>query len=190
MKSQFEAFIRTHVKNPREGEITEILEMFREKVYPKRYIFKEAGTISSQLGFIMEGSARSFFVKDNGDEITGRLAAKHNLIADMISIRRKVPTPIVIELIEESRVLVAPVPKVQALLETNLALNIFIRESIAERTIELGERFILFLKGSAKERYQFILEHNPDLLNLLPLRSIASMIGITPTQLSRIRSKE
>jgi ribosomal protein L10 len=48
----------------------------------------------------------------------------------------------------------------------------------------------LFLTGTAKERYQFILENKPELLKKFPLRFIASMIGITPTQLSRVRNKK
>lgn len=81
----------------------------------------------------------------------------------------------------------APVAKVHKLLETNLALNIVMREYITENAINMGKRHLQFLTGTAKERYQFILENNPNLLKKFPLRLIASMIGITPTQLSRIR---
>ena len=54
----------------------------------------------------------------------------------------------------------------------------------------MGKKNLAFLKGTAKDRYQFILENNPSLLKKFPLRLIASIIGITPTQLSRIRNKK
>ena len=63
------------------------------------------------------------------------------------------------------------------------------REYITENAVEMGRRHLLFLTGSAKERYLFILENHPNLLKKLPLRLIASLIGITPVQLSRIRNK-
>jgi hypothetical protein len=54
----------------------------------------------------------------------------------------------------------------------------------------MAEIQFLFLTGTAKERYQRILENNPEMLRKFPLRFIASMIGITPTQLSRVRKKK
>ena len=42
---------------------------------------------------------------------------------------------------------------------------------------------------TAKERYRFISESNPEVLQRAPLGHIASYLGITPETLSRIRSK-
>jgi hypothetical protein len=63
------------------------------------------------------------------------------------------------------------------------------REYITDKVVDFGKLHILFLTGTGKERYDFILENNPALLKNTPLRFIASMIGITATQLSRIRKK-
>jgi 5'(3')-deoxyribonucleotidase len=98
-------------------------------------------------------------------------------------------TPIGLQCVSDISILAAPLHKIHPLLHTNLALNITMREHITERALELGENYLLFISGSAKERYQFILEKNPKLLEKFPLRFIASMIGITPVQLSRIRKK-
>lgn len=76
------------------------------------------------------------------------------------------------------------------MLETNLALNILVREYQKEQMLEIAETHLLFLTGTAKERYQHILEKNPEMLRKFPLRFIASMIGITPTQLSRVRNRK
>jgi hypothetical protein len=40
---------------------------------------------------------------------------------------------------------------------------------------------------SADERYRALLKEVPDLLNRVPLKFIASYLGITPVSLSRIR---
>jgi hypothetical protein len=76
------------------------------------------------------------------------------------------------------------------ILERNLVMNIVVRKFMSKRLFDLTQRQISFLTGGAKERYTFILEQNPNLLKNWPLRFIASMIGITPTQLSRIRSEK
>lgn len=190
MKAQLEHFIRATVKNPDEAEIREILGIFSEHSFSKGDIFKKSNTISQELGFIVSGSARSFIVKDNGKVITGQITTDGNFLAEMMSARTGEPNPITIEFLEDSLVLVTSIASIRKLLETSLVLNILIREHLTDRIVEIGERFMLFLTGTAKERYQFFLENNPKLLKKLPLRLIASMIGITPTQLSRIRKEK
>ncbi|MDP5171914.1 MAG: Crp/Fnr family transcriptional regulator [Bacteroidia bacterium] len=190
MKSQLKDFIHAHVKHPSEEEIAEILHNFEERRYAKGEFFKEAHTIAREIGFVTSGSAKSVVVKDNGEERMGRLLPTGFFLFDLISVRQNEKTPIAITFREPSTVLVAPYPAINALLETNLTLNIMVREYTADRTVEMGKWLMLFAMGTAKERYQFILENNPNLLDKLPLRMIASMIGITPTQLSRIRSQK
>lgn len=189
MKAQLEKFIRTKVKNPREEEIREILGIFEERTYSKGQVFKEANTISKELGFIISGSLRLFLCKENGDEITGQVNFANRFITDLISVRSSQETPITIDCLEVSELLIAPTTKVRELLDTNLALNILMREHIAERSVEVGKRLILFLTGTGKERYQYMLKNDPK-IKRFPLRLIASMIGITPTQLSRIRKEK
>jgi hypothetical protein len=75
------------------------------------------------------------------------------------------------------------------LLEHNVTFNILIREYIGDRSMVLLKRHLMFLNGTAKERYQYILETNPEMLKKFPLKYVASMIGVTPTQLSRIRKE-
>jgi hypothetical protein len=75
------------------------------------------------------------------------------------------------------------------LINRNLTFNILIREYIGDRSMELVKRNLLFLNGTAKERYEYLLSTNPSLLKKYPLKFIASMIGVTQTQLSRIRKE-
>ncbi|MDX1908746.1 MAG: Crp/Fnr family transcriptional regulator [Bacteroidia bacterium] len=190
MKSQLKDFIQAQLKHPSEEEIAEILSIFEERTYSKGEFFKEVHTIAKEVGFITSGSAKSVIIKDNGEERLGRLLPEGSFLFDLISVRKEEKTPIAITFREPSSVLVAPYPAIKTLLETNLTLNIVVREYIADRTVEMAKWLMMFATGTAKDRYQFILENNPKLLNKLPLRMIASMIGITPTQLSRIRSKK
>lgn len=189
MKEQLEDFIRLKLKNPIEKEIKEILDIFHIQTFEKGDIFKRPNKVGKKLGFIAEGGAKGSVIKDNGDEITGRIAQKNDFIGDLISERTQAKTPIFVEFIEPSTVLVTSIKDMQSLLEINLTFNRLIREYIADNMVDLSKLHLIFLTGTSKERYKFILENNPDLLKKLPLRVIASMIGITPTQLSRIRKE-
>ncbi|GAB4422434.1 MAG: hypothetical protein OHK0039_38460 [Bacteroidia bacterium] len=42
---------------------------------------------------------------------------------------------------------------------------------------------------AAEERYLHLLDHRPDWIRRIPLKHLASYLGITPESLSRIRRK-
>ena len=189
MKDSLEKYIKLKVENPCEKEIQEILDIFEIKYFENKEFIKKPFSIGKELGFLVEGSVRGTFHKDSGEETTFRLLEENSFIGDAISIITKESTPIAFQCISKVCILIAPYGKVQKLLKSNLALNIVMREYITENAVEMGRRHLLFLTGSAKERYLFILENHPNLLKKLPLRLIASLIGITPVQLSRIRNK-
>ena len=188
MKNILEDFIRASVKDPKEQEIKTILTIFEEKTFKKGEFFKEPFTIGKEFGFLVEGKVRQIFYKEDGEEITLRLLQENSFIADVFSIRNNQNTPIGIECLDDVSMLVAPIEKFNKLLDTNLALNILIREYTVNRATEMGRNYLLFLTGNATDRYQFIVDNNPDLLEKFPLQFIASIIGVTPTQLSRIRN--
>lgn len=190
MKNHFEDFIHRRVKKPSSQEVQEILSIFFEKKLDKGAIFKEGYTVIKKLGFLVNGSARTYFTNDKGDEITDEIVQKNNFLSDIISVRTGEKSPIVIEILEQSTVLVANMDRVWFLLDRNVTFNILIREYIGDRAMVLLKRHFMFLNGTAKERYQYILETNPEILQKFPLKYVASMIGVTPTQLSRIRKEK
>ncbi len=190
MKKQFEAFIYRRVKNAKEHDVEEILSIFSEKQFDKGTLFKEGHTVIRKLGFLVEGTARNYFINDKGDEITDSIVQKGNFLSDIISVRTEAKSPIIIEIIEKSIVLVANMDTVRNLLDYNVTFNILIREYIGDQAMELVKRHLMFLNGTAKERYQYVLDTNPEILKKFPLKYIASMIGVTQTQLSRIRKEK
>ena len=187
MKGQLENFIRSIVTNPIEQEINAILDIFQERKYSKGEHFKYHNQICTEFGYIVDGSLRQYVVKENGEELTGSIIPKNNLVTDFISVRTNQKTRISIDAIEPTTMLVASTESNRKLLEVNITYNRFIREHLADRAMQLSRMHMLFLTGTAKERYLFLLQNYPDLLKKFPLRFIATMIGITPTQLSRIR---
>jgi CRP-like cAMP-binding protein len=190
MFEQIEEFIYQRVKTAKENEVKEILSIFKEQVYKKGTLFKEQDTIIQNLGFLVSGSTRSYLINENFDEITDEILQPYNFLSDIISVRTKEKSPIIIEILENSNVLVAPMEKVLELLNHNVTFNILLREYMGDRAMQLVKYHHFFLNGSAKQRYEYLLATNPSLFKKFPLKFIASMIGVTPTQLSRIRGKK
>ena len=190
MKTELEHFIHHRVKEPKKNEVQTILSIFSAKTFNKGALFKEGDTVIKNLGFLVEGSARSYFINEKGHEITNEILQKNNFLSDIISVRTDKQSPMIIELLENSIVLVAPMDRVWGLLDHNVTFNILIREYIGDQAMELVKRHLMFLNGTSVERYQYILKTNPEILQKFPLKFIASMIGVTQTQLSRIRKEK
>lgn len=60
---------------------------------------------------------------------------------------------------------------------------------IAKCFMTIEDRVFGFISMTAEERYEFLSEAKPELLHHIPLQYIASMLGMTPETLSRIRKK-
>lgn len=190
MQSPLETVIRASVKDPLQEEINAIEEMFTAREYKKGEVFKKHDTISKELAFILKGSAREYMIDSKGAEITSSIIQKDNFLADLTSARTHEATPFILHFLEDSVALVASIAAHKKLLETNLAYNILIREHLADRAVRYSKLQILFITGTAKDRYEFIIENYPQFLIEFPLKFIATMIGVTPTQLSRLRNKK
>ncbi len=61
------------------------------------------------------------------------------------------------------------------------------RQFIGHCFITLEERVLSFLSKSAKERFDQLLAERPELFNQVPLRYIASLLGMSAETLSRLR---
>ena len=59
---------------------------------------------------------------------------------------------------------------------------------IAKCFITLEDRVFSFLSMDSKERYEHLFAYKPSLFNEVPLQYLASMLGMSPETLSRIRS--
>jgi len=189
MQSPLETLILATVKNPKREEIEGIEAIFTKREFQKGEVFKKSDSVSKELAFILKGSARAYLFSHKGDEITSSVVQENHFLADLISVRTNEANPITLDFLEDSIALVAPITAHRKLLEVNLAYNILIREHLAEEAMEFSKRQMLFLTGTAKERYRYILQTNPLLIKNYPLKYIATMIGVTPTQLSRIRNE-
>ncbi|UTW63604.1 Crp/Fnr family transcriptional regulator [bacterium SCSIO 12741] len=193
MKDRLEEYIRNWVPSPLDSEVEEILDLFSPKSFKKGEFFKKPFTKGLEIAFIPEGAIRTIIYDDQGEETTFRIREKNVLLIDPIRLmdpNDSAPREAGAECLEDLSMLVCDFKPFEDLLMTNLALNVVVRKHATQQMIDIGRQQLLFLTGSASDRYNYIMEHHPSLIQKFPLRLIASMIGVTPTQLSRVRNKK
>lgn len=90
---------------------------------------------------------------------------------------------------EDSDFYVLKRKKLQELFAEDLHIANWGRRYAEIELLATEQRLISMLSAIASERYRQLMENEPDLLQRLPLGSIATYLGVTQTSLSRIRSK-
>ncbi|QMU31065.1 Crp/Fnr family transcriptional regulator [Adhaeribacter radiodurans] len=169
--------------------------IFAEHLYlrniKKREAFITGGKVCHEIGFIISGSFRFFFVKE-GVEISNYFCFENELVSSYKSFLKDEPSLINIEALETSEIICFSKP---ALLQLSSNPKVaFKMERFGRLVAEYliccyEERVVSFVTQTPEERYQQLLQQQPDLLQRIPQHYVANFLGITPVSLSRIRKR-
>lgn len=171
-----------------ESSLSRLKECLSEVSYPKGYRVLENGKIEKDIFFIKKGIVRAFTLMD-GKDITFWIGKEGATIVSMKGYVNEEPGYETMELMEDSILYVLSRKKLQDLFLQDLHIANWGRRYAEMELLAAEERLISMLSVIASERYSELLKNNPDLLQRLPLGSIATYLGITQTSLSRIRAK-
>lgn len=163
----------------REMEIIEV---------PKHYHLLREGQREDTAWFVLKGLVRSYYVKD-GEEICCRFNHEQQVVISVNSFYSRKPGYECVETLEDSILAGIHYDRLQALYRDFPEFNFHARV-LTERYFMLSEqRLYLLRKQSAEERYKYFMEHYPEWLQRVPLKYIATFLGMNLETLSRIRKK-
>lgn len=123
------------------------------------------------------GLLRSYSIDETGKEHIYMFGAEKWLVADICE--PDIPCQLFIDAIEDSVIQVATK---EELLQTTPDVRPLLR-----RLNKMQSRIIMLMSSSAKERYEHFVKTYPNIIQRVPLKMIASYLGITPEALSRVR---
>lgn len=153
----------------------------------KNQILQEIGQTCKTLYFVNEGAARIFYYKD-GIEVTEYFAFENDLIIRAESLFTNKPSQKGIVCLEKTRFTSIPSQLLFDLFDTHPDLERLFRKLIENAYLETVKRIEQIQFHTAEERYKSLLENYPKLIQKIPLKHIASYLGITQVSLSRIRA--
>ncbi|MGH1438331.1 MAG: Crp/Fnr family transcriptional regulator [Lewinella sp.] len=138
---------------------------------------------------VKSGCLRSYVIDNAGKEHILQFAPEDWIIGDMGSYTNGDPSTIFIDALEESEVSFISAADFRDFdsLEKELLVEIGIK--LRNSLIAANKRIMSLLSATAEERYMSFTQTYPTLVQRLPLKLIASYIGITPEYLSDLRRK-
>ena len=168
---------------------SELVKVFRvRKVLKRHETLIRPNQRTNFLAFITKGAFRVYFHDDQGFEITTWFSFANSFVTDLLSYYHESPAAFYVEAIEESEVLITQKEDLENLYKSHPANEIFGRKFAENGMVLLMQRMLDLQTKSAKERYLDLL-NKPAYLQKIPLKYLATYLGITDTSLSRIRKE-
>lgn len=170
-----------------ESDWRETVARFKHELLPAKSLFLESGKTATRLGYLRRGLMRSFFYDDHANDITTHSFKAGTVVISMKSFNEQVPSREYIITLEECELDVITYKSMMELIEIVPAWRQIAKDVDEFKYNELMNRSIQLQTLTASERYQMFTKKNPDILQRVALRHIASYPGIDIATLSRIR---
>lgn len=172
-----------------EGEL-ELIEPFFERVELARdEVLLEEGQPCTAVFLVESGILRNYYNND-GLDINLSFTFEKQFTTNFEAYISREPSKITILAMEKS---VVWIMKTRAFTQehgSSTTFSTFIRRLAIRMLLTTEEHHNMMMMNTPADRYHYILDKKPELIQRIPLKHLASYIGITRETLSRIRSNK
>lgn len=186
MAESFETFITKLVK-PEPGALEDLKAVVRERHLKKKEHFLREGEICKSIGFIIKGYIRLYYLHE-GEDITKDFNFETNFCGSNASFTTQTPARFNIIAMEDVTIQEISRHDLYALYDKYKSferLGRLIMEYMFDRK---EQREAAFLQHDAERRYRDLIKLYPHITQRVPLKYIASYLGISAETLSRLRA--
>lgn len=181
-------FIKSFSENITENELEIITQKFTIKTLKKNELLQKTNQGCKYFWIVKKGCFKIFYLKEDV-EINGWFAFESTPVFDIQSFLKQTPSQYSIKAMENLEVYAISYADLQQLYQTIFNFQYFGLKLTEYILLKVTEMLMSFQLDTPKQRYQKLLE-NPAYLKRIPLKDLASFLGVTPNSLSRLRSKK
>ena len=167
-----------------------IRDSWTKEEFPAKCLLVKKGARSKKLYFICQGSCRCWFNEENGKEVTMNFDFEGSFVSSIETIISNEPSWYNVETMEPTVVYSMALAEFQKRKECDRELEHSYWSHIENRLLHYQKLFVGRIKNSPEKRYRELIAQQPEIIRRVPLRFIASFLGITTVSLSRIRSRK
>jgi CRP-like cAMP-binding protein len=169
-------------------EASDISARFELVTLPKGDFYLRKDRMADRLGFIQSGIIREY-IDTEEKEITKWIATQGYFVVDLASFLFGQPARWNLQALTDCELYVIRREEYMKLGELAPKWPELEKLFLARCFGILEDRIMSHLSLTAEERYQRFFDFQPALFNQVPLQYLASLLGMTPETLSRIRKK-
>lgn len=181
-------FERAIQKRIREEEWAFFASKLSRQAFPKKHILLKEGQVENYLSFVETGIVR-YYVPKLENDLTFTFVFDRNFVSGYNSFLTREPSTYQIETLTQTTLWRITYKDLQAIYNETEVGNLIGRHASEDLFLKKSKRELSFLNETAEQRYQNLFVEQPHLIQQIPLKYIASYIGVTPQALSRIRKR-
>ncbi len=165
-----------------------IVAISKYRELKKHQVLYALGETPSSFAFVHSGLFRTFITDEKGNEYNKNFFYERTFPGSMTALLRQQPSEFAIVALEPAQIIEIDFPVYRALLHQREDLKLFQIYYLEKNWLLAKDaREIAIVQENATQRYLKFIADYSFLVERLPQHHIASHLGITPTQLSRIR---
>ena len=169
-----------------EKTIDLMVDEYEERHFDKDEFFLKQGKISDSV-VLIDGLMRAYTFDVDGNEVTTNFFSKQRAVYDPASFFQQIASMENIQAVTPCLTYSISYEKVNKIFHTLPGFREYGRLKLLEEVIWFKKRTLAVINRSAEERYADLIKDHEDILQNVPLKHIASYLGITDSSLSRIR---
>ena len=167
-----------------------LMDGFVQKELKKHEYFCKIDKVATKIAFLKDGVVRSFYTNKEGEEFNKNFFIAPAFIGAYSSLITKTPNKLAQQALTNCTIWETDYANIEQLYDTCPDLERLGRIMAEYYFVEKELREVNLLTLEAKEYYKIFQQQYPTLEQQIPQYHIASFLGITPTQLSRIRAEK
>lgn len=169
-------------------ELELLTEGAEKRIFAPRQVVVREGETDSNLYLITQGVWRAYSFKD-GVEMTLWFAEAGEFAFSTWGYVAGAPSMLTLEAITRSEACVISRQQMEKLFGSSIGMAALGRRILEKFILTWESAWLASNHRTAGERYLTLLEEHPGIIRTVPLKYIASYLGITVQSLSRIRTR-
>lgn len=150
--------------------------------------FLQEGAVCNRIGFILSGMIRHYYISEEV-ETTRWVSTEGEFITAIGSFIPQKPSNHYLQAIVPCDLLVISKRDFEGVYHVNRTVQQLWLRMIEMTCMGFEDRIYMQLSADAEQRYLYMMEKWPQIIEKVPQKYVASMMGVQPESLSRIRAK-
>lgn len=158
-------------------------------VFKKGAFFIKEGEVAKQIGFVESGLWQYYSLTQKEEECTTYISLPGTFVTSLSSYITETPARENIRNLTDSKLWLIEKQTVEWLKKEVSGFKDFYIQLLEWQVCCIDKAKMDLITLTAEQRYDKLLKEEPELLQQVPLQYLASMLGVTPRHLSRLRQK-
>lgn len=171
------------------GVLRDWIDGMQQRSLAADEILVNAGERSRLIYFIRCGLLRLYYLDAEGRERNKAFYGDGDVTGPVSAIMTGQPAPFSIQALEPCELVAADLQSLLHLAPSRPAVSRLVINLLSNAFMRNEQREALLLTRNAEQRYLWMLEHQPELVERIPQYHVAAYLGVDAVSLSRIKRK-